>query len=202
MDKMMDRMIGKMSQDEKEKMMLAMMPMMMEDVDMTEMMVKMMPEMLKSIKVQDVLELLEGAFPKIAGKMSGLMFSVHKSKLNFDETVSAIENSGTKHGWYNPTIIDHYKIEKELGYEDATKVTTVSMCKPHSAHKILKEDKNKKLSIMMPMQISIYETTDGQVYVAWMNVGFMGKMFGGIVEEVMGEAAENLKEVHEGIIEE
>ncbi len=40
MDKMMDRMIGKMSPEEKEKMMLQMMPMMMKDVSMTEVMVK------------------------------------------------------------------------------------------------------------------------------------------------------------------
>ncbi len=63
MDKMMDRMIGKMSPEEKEGMMLKMMPMMMEDVNMSEVMVKMMPEMLKSMNALDIYNLLKNAVP-------------------------------------------------------------------------------------------------------------------------------------------
>ena len=40
MDKMMDRMIGKMSPEEKERMMLKMMPLMMKDVDMSAVMAR------------------------------------------------------------------------------------------------------------------------------------------------------------------
>jgi len=58
-------MIGKMSPEEKEKMMLEMMPMMMKDVNMTEVMVKMMPEMLKSITALDILNLLKKALAKL-----------------------------------------------------------------------------------------------------------------------------------------
>lgn len=177
MDKMMDSMVGSMKPKEKQDMML-----------------EMMPQMVKNIKSKDVFNLL-------IGTISDLMFSVHKSKLGFEETVSAIEKSGKENGWYNPEITDHYKIEKELGYDDANKVTTILMCMPHSAHKILKNDKNKKLAVMMPLQINVYETADGQVFVAWMNIKFMGKMFGAEVAEVMGEAEKNLQEVHKEIIE-
>ncbi len=65
MDKMMDMMIGKMSPEEKEKMMLKMMPMMMKDVSMTEVMVKMMPEMLKSINALDIFNILKNALPNL-----------------------------------------------------------------------------------------------------------------------------------------
>jgi uncharacterized protein (DUF302 family) len=177
MDKMMDAMAGSMKPDEKQDMML-----------------EMMPQMVKKIKSKD-------AFSLLMGTIADLMFSVHKSKLGFEETISAIEKSGKESGWYNPVIIDHYKIEKELGYEDANRVTTVSMCRPHSAHKILKTDKNKRLAVMMPMQINVYETADGQVHVAWMNIKLMGKMFGAEVAEIMGEAEKNLQEVHKEIIE-
>ncbi len=44
MDKMMDRMINKMTPEEKE----GMMPLMMKDVDMSDVMAKMMPEMMKN----------------------------------------------------------------------------------------------------------------------------------------------------------
>jgi uncharacterized protein (DUF302 family) len=177
MDKMMDAMVGSMKPSEKQDMML-----------------EMMPQMGKNIKSKDVFNLLMGT-------ISDLMFSVHKSKLDFEKTVSAIEKAGKEGGWYNPVITDHYKIEKELGYKDANKVTTISMCRPHSAHKILKIDENKKLAVMMPMQINVYETADGQVHVAWMNIKLMGKMFGAEVAKIMGEADKNLQEVHKEIIE-
>jgi uncharacterized protein (DUF302 family) len=177
MDKMMDAMVGSMKPNEKQDMML-----------------EMMPQMMKNIKSKHVFNLLMGT-------ISDLMFSVHKSKLDFEKTVSAIEKAGKESDWYNPVITDHYKIEKELGYKDANKVTTISMCRPHLAHKILKIDKNKKLAVMMPMQINVYETADGQVHVAWMNIKLMGKMFGAEVAKLMGEADKNVQEVHKEIIE-
>jgi hypothetical protein len=65
MDKMTDRMIGRMSPEDKEKMMLKMMPMMMKDVNMTEVMVKMMPEMLKSLNALDIINILKNAFTNL-----------------------------------------------------------------------------------------------------------------------------------------
>jgi hypothetical protein len=65
MDKMMDKMISKMSPEEKESMMLKMMPMMMKDVDMADVMVRMMPEMLKSISVLDIFNILKSALPNL-----------------------------------------------------------------------------------------------------------------------------------------
>ena len=46
-------------------MMLKMMPMMMEDVNMTELMVKMMPEMLKNINALDIFNILKKALPNL-----------------------------------------------------------------------------------------------------------------------------------------
>ena len=52
----------------------------------------------------------------------------------------------------------------------------------------------------MPMQINVYEE-DEQVYVTWMNMRLMGKMFGNKVAEVMAKAADMLMSVHKDIIE-
>ncbi len=41
------------------------------------------------------------------------------------------------------------------------------------------------VSLMMPCTISIYEKSDGQTYVATMNAGLMGRLFGGTVARVM-----------------
>ena len=43
---------------------------------------------------------------------------------------------------------------------------------------------------MMPCTISVYEKAGGNTYVATMSMKLMGKMFGGLVAEVMGGGTE------------
>jgi len=101
-------------------------------------------------------------------------------------------------GWYNPTIQNHLEIERNFGLKEPNKVASVSMCIPRSAYKILKVD--KKLAVMMPLQINVHEE-EGQVYVTWMNIKMMGKLFGSAVAAVMDEAAQGLADVHECILQ-
>jgi uncharacterized protein (DUF302 family) len=154
-------------------------------------MLKMMPEMMKEVKGSDMLNILKE-------DLLGMMFITHKSRFGFTETVQKIKQSGEDYGWYNPMINNHYEIEQNLGLDDPNKVATVSMCIPRSAAKILKV--NPKLAVMMPMQITVYEDDD-QVYVVWMNIKMMGKLFGKVVAEVMSDATEMLLEVHKDIID-
>ena len=58
-----------------------------------------------------------------------------------------------------------------------------------------------ELAVMMPLQINVYEE-NGQVYITWMNIKMMGKMFGEKVSQIMGKAVEDLMEVHKDIIDE
>jgi uncharacterized protein (DUF302 family) len=40
----------------------------------------------------------------------------------------------------------------------------------------------------MPCTISVYEKSDGKVYIGTMNAELLGKMFGGTVAEIMGDS--------------
>ncbi len=89
MDRMMDRMIGNMSVQEKEEMMLKMMPLMMKDVDMLKMMPGMMSGMgrllnvtgivsfihqvLKDDELEGQLEKLKDHLPQLSRKMQSMM---------------------------------------------------------------------------------------------------------------------------------
>ena len=89
MDRMMDRMIGNMSVQEKEEMMLKMMPLMMKDVDMLKMMPGMMSGMgrllnvtgivtfirqvLKDYELKGQLEKLVDHLPQLSRKMQSMM---------------------------------------------------------------------------------------------------------------------------------
>jgi uncharacterized protein (DUF302 family) len=174
MDSMMNGMVGSMSPEEKQDTML-----------------KLMPEMIKRIKGSEITKM-------IGELMSGMMFVTHKSRLGFAETVQEIKRRGEEAGWYNPTIHNHLEIERNFGLKDPNKVANVSMCIPRSAYEILKV--NKKLSVMMPIQITVFEE-EGQVYVTWMNIKMIGKLLGSTVAAVMDEAARGLTDVHEGVVE-
>ena len=123
--------------------------------------------------------------------MRRMMFTVHHSELDFDETVARLNESAQKYGWEIPMVHDLQKRYQEAGYTDMTKVKTLYFCDPHGGYRILQDDVNKPMSVMMPMGVSVYETRDGQVYIAGMNLDRMSMMFGGVVKEVLREGAAN-----------
>ena len=133
--------------------------------------------------------------------MPNMMFSTYKSKLDFDETVSSLEESAKKNGWTIPEIRDLQHDYIEEGLEDMTKVKILYFCNAQGGYNILKDDDYKKMSVMMPMGVSVYETNDGQVGIAAMNIGFMSMMFSGTVKKVLQEGGGNFRNSVENIIE-
>jgi uncharacterized protein (DUF302 family) len=134
--------------------------------------------------------------------MPNMMFATHKSKLNFDETVSSLEASAKRNGWTIPEIRDLQQEYIEDGLEDMTKVKILYFCNAQGGYNILKNDDYKKMSVMMPMGVSVYETNDGQVKIAAMNIGFMSMMFSGTVKKVLQEGGGNFRNSVKNIIEE
>jgi uncharacterized protein (DUF302 family) len=133
-------------------------------------------------------------------QMPRLMLTVHESKLPFDETVSAIEESAKTHGWKVPKIYDIQKTVREEGHDDLGDVKILSLCQPHHAYRILKYDENKKVSAMMPCRIGVFATADGAVHIAEMNIGLLSKLFGGLIAEVMGGVASEEKAIIADIV--
>jgi uncharacterized protein (DUF302 family) len=120
------------------------------------------------------------------------MFVEHESKLGFDETVAAIEQSVKDNNWSMPHQYDLQATMTKHGYS-VNPVKVFSLCKPEHAHKILKSDNERPLSAMMPCRVSVYEKK-GKTYVSMMNSGFLSKFMGKTAQEVMGAAsAENLQ---------
>ena len=72
MENTMGYMMGKMSLERKQDMMLKMMPMMMKDVNMAETMLKMMPQMLDHISLLDIFNLLKKLLPHLLKGINSL----------------------------------------------------------------------------------------------------------------------------------
>lgn len=147
-----------------------------------------------------VLGLLIMAF-MVKVMMPNKMFSKYKSKLDFADAVSSLEDSAIKNGWKISEIRDLQQDYIEAGLEEMTKVKILYFCNPQGGYNILKDDVYKKMSVMMPMGVSVYEANDGQVYIAAMNIGFMSMMFSGSVRKVLQESGENFRKSIENIVE-
>ena len=118
--------------------------------------------------------------------MPGMMLTERLSPYGVDETVAKITANAKAEDWVVSTIQPLHKAVKKHGGGDLLPVILINLCQANHAYNILKEDDNKVISVMMPCTISVYQKTDGQVYVGTMNAGLLGAMFGGTVAEVMG----------------
>ncbi len=211
MDAMMDMMLKSISKKKREKMMIEMMPLMMEGIDLYEFMPGMMEEMLKDVTVDDVIALLKRCMEEneklkdIAGKIAEanliqqMMFKTYPSKLGFDDTVETVEKAAKENGWLIPDIRDLQEYYMEADIKDMTRLKVIYFCNPAGGYKIVKDDPNKSMSVMMPLGVSVYETTTGKTEVATMNLGMMSGMFSGATREVLSQDAENLEKTMRSI---
>jgi uncharacterized protein (DUF302 family) len=128
-----------------------------------------------------------------ANLMPKMMMKTWKSKFDFDETVAALTESAPKNGWHIPDTRDLQKLWKEQGLEEAPKIMVLYFCNAKGGYAITKDDELKALSVMMPMGVSIYETTAGEVEIAAMNIGMMSGMFTGVAKETFKDSGDNLE---------
>lgn len=115
-----------------------------------------------------------------------MMLKVHRSNLDFESTVTSIQNAADSYKW---NVLKVYDIQASLisaGHTDMTRLKIVSLCQPYYAHSLLQHDENKFVSGIMPCRVAVYETGDGGVYVSELNAGRLGSLFGGDIAEVMG----------------
>lgn len=117
--------------------------------------------------------------------MPGMMLTVHPSRYaTVEETVKALEAAIVDQGWTHPATRD---IKKTMAKEDVSfdgEVKIVELCKADYAKAVLTD--NPEVLTLMPCAWGVYKGKDGKVYISGMNMGLMGKLFGGTIAEVMG----------------
>lgn len=123
--------------------------------------------------------------------LPGLMISETLSPLPFEETLAKIESNAKEAGWKVPK---QWKVNfqanfKKLEGVDIGPLKLLKMCEVPAAISILKHDKYKSLSVMMPCTVAVYQKSDGKVYIGTMNMGLLGKIFGGEVAKAIDRIA-------------
>lgn len=121
--------------------------------------------------------------------MPGMMLQEVKSPYSLEETVAKIKTNAEAKGWVIPSIQPlHKSIKKHSGGKHVIPpVMLINICNAEHAYNTIVADQNKKVSVFMPCTISVYEKTDGTIWIAFMNAKLMGDMFGGVVAETMAK---------------
>lgn len=134
--------------------------------------------------------LFGGQDAKSANPMDGInprdMILEEVSPYGLDETVKRLTDTAKAEGWVVGAVRPMHKSVKKNGGPDVLPVMLVELCSPQDAGALLLDDASRYSSVMMPCTISVYEKTDGKVYVAHVNAKMIGMLFGGKVGEVMG----------------
>jgi uncharacterized protein (DUF302 family) len=134
--------------------------------------------------------------------MRSSMVVPERSSTSFDETCAAIEEVVPgSNGWSFP--MESFDMSAKLAAKDALpdnvkRIRLYFMCKPTVAKTVLGAD--PKLSAIMPCSWSVYELSDGSVWVSHMNIGMMAKMMGGVVGSSMAGVAKDDERFLEAIL--
>jgi len=117
--------------------------------------------------------------------MPRMMLVIHESRYNsVEETCKQLKVAIEANGWQCPAIRNMNIAMGEQDVEMEKQVRIVELCNAKYAKDILMT--NPEVSTLMPCAWGVYKEKDGKVCISGMNMGLMGKMFGGNIAKVMG----------------
>lgn len=117
--------------------------------------------------------------------MPSMMLTTHQSRYgSIEETCTQLQAAIQANGWTSPAVRDMNKSIAAQGFQMNEQIRIVELCNAAYARDIL--TKNPEVSTLMPCAWGVYKGKDDKVYITGMNMGLMGKMFGGNIARVMG----------------
>ena len=120
------------------------------------------------------------------------MFFENRSRFGFEETINQLTELVPENEWKIIQILDLQETMRKNG-KDVLPVKVVEMCKPDYAYQLLSEDSQRIYSNMMPCRVSVYEKSDGNTYISRMNSAMFAEQIGGVMQEVMSKAFDDVE---------
>lgn len=121
-----------------------------------------------------------------------LMFEERVSPFTMEETVARIQHNvvAAGNGWSLSGL--RYPVRPlEAEGVNALPVMLIEACSTQYSGPILRNDKVRFLSLLMPCKIGVYKKQDGKVYIGIMNAGLIGKLFGPLVGDTMAHVVKD-----------
>lgn len=122
------------------------------------------------------------------------MFFENRSKYGFEETINQLTELVPENEWKIIQILDLQETMRKNG-KDVLPVKVVEMCKPDYAYQLLSEDLQRIYSNMMPCRVSVYEKSDGKIYISRMNSAMFAEQIGGVMQDVMSKAFDDVEKM-------
>ncbi len=116
----------------------------------------------------------------------GLMLRETPSPLGVEETVARLQTAVKAAGWSVQSVEPLDEKLREKGQTGINPTRLINVCRGDYAGPILRDDVAHKAAVLMPCTLAVYQKNDGRTYVATMNAGLMGKLFGGVIADIMG----------------
>mgnify|MGYP001561920979 CR=1 FL=1 len=134
-------------------------------------------------------------------KLMAAMMSEKRSRLGFGETVTALQNAAKKRGWEVGQSMDMQAAMLKAGHKDAKPFTVLAMCRKDLAESLLKAQAANKAMPFAPCRMSVFEGSDGKVYIAKPNTELMAQMAAPAFEPMLKKFVEEEKALLAGIVE-
>jgi uncharacterized protein (DUF302 family) len=123
-------------------------------------------------------------------------FIENLSPTDFNSTLDKLATEIEKKSWKISNIYNLQKTMEKHG-KHVLPVKVISLCHPNHSSRILEKDTERIVSAMMPCRVSMYKKTDGKTYISRMNSLMVASDFGGTIEKVMTESANEVEEIIE-----
>ncbi|MGM0553088.1 MAG: DUF302 domain-containing protein [Pseudomonadota bacterium] len=122
------------------------------------------------------------------------MVMVTPSPLSFPETLQAFHNEASAAGW---SILHQNNMAGALSERGFTidPVVILDVCSGRYSAQILEEDAFRPVSAFMPCRVSIYQDSEGDVFIARMNVPAFLPMMPDGMAEVMRASSEEIEDI-------
>lgn len=126
--------------------------------------------------------------------LPGMMLMEDESQFDFETTLEVFEQAVSDAGWSILTVHDMQETLKSHGH-DVRAVKIFELCSSKYSAEILKLDDERVVAPLMPCRVAVYEKSNGKTYITRMDSQLMAKPFGGVITEVMDQAASEIEDV-------
>ncbi len=117
-----------------------------------------------------------------------------ESRYDFDKTIEVFEKQVSEAGWSIITVHNMSETLNQHGH-NVDEVMVFELCSARYSAEILRHDDERIISPLMPCRVAIYKKSDGNTYISRMDNEAFARPFGGVIHEVMTQAAADIEDI-------
>lgn len=122
------------------------------------------------------------------------MVQVERSNKSFPQTLESFKEEADKAGWSVLNVNNMAGVLSRRGYT-LDPVVILDVCSGKYSAQILGNDDYRPISAFMPCRVSIYQTSEGEVFIARLNTGVFLEMMPPEVADVMSASDEEVARI-------